>query len=354
MASRRGPRDPDADLFRDDDDDDVVDSHHPPSGAAPPSANTRNPYASSTRWRHQESSAFARAARPQPQQARDADSHNRVNELADFLSTSRISPPADSGGSRPTTPRFIPVIAGAAEARNNVHGDEDGPGAADLAPRGHAPDGRDIAVGPLINYRRMEGSTWIGSVLVVTRGGGKTQSFVPGLTLRRADPAGGEAEASEIPGICLYSDPRNTFWRFDLSASMGQADAKWEYELPGLRFTGSKTKPHVNSFWVPAVTESMRIMFHSCNGFSVGTDEEAYNGACLWKDVLRRHGDAPFHVMLGGGDQIYNDAIRVSGPLRAWTDIGNPKKRREYPFPERLREDCDDWYLQNYIRWSVP
>ena len=56
---------------------------------------------------------------------------------------------------------------------------------------------------------------------------------------------------------------------------------------------------------------------------------------------------------IGGGDQIYCDAIRVSGPLRAWTDIGNPKKRREYPFPEKLREECDDWYLKNYLQWWV-
>ncbi len=57
------------------------------------------------------------------------------------------------------------------------------------------------------------------------------------------------------------------------------------------------------------------------------------------------------HRRIGGGDQIYNDPVRVSGPLRAWTDISNPKKRREYPFPEKLRQECDDWYLKNYIRW---
>lgn len=54
---------------------------------------------------------------------------------------------------------------------------------------------------------------------------------------------------------------------------------------------------------------------------------------------------------IGGGDQIYNDGIRVSGPLRAWTDISNPTKRRHYPFPEKLRQACDDYYLKNYIKW---
>ena len=66
---------------------------------------------------------------------------------------------------------------------------------------------------------------------------------------------------------------------------------------------------------------------------------------------MRKHERAPFHVMVGGGDQIYNDGIRVNGPLRPWTDIGNPKKRRDFPFPETLRAECDDYYLKNYIRW---
>ena len=256
-----------------------------------------NPYASSNRWRHQESKSFAKHARPHAAAAgavaREADAHSRVDDLADFLNSSRITPGEQGagGGSRPTTPRFKPVIAGAAEARAATQDGEEG--AVDIAPTGPPLDGRDIAVGPLLNYRRMDGDRWIGSLLVVTKGGGKTQPIVPKLSLRRAD-AGGHAD--DVEGICLYSDPRNTFWRFNLGVPMGQADSRWEYELPGMRFT-SKTKPRVNSFWVPAVTESMRIMFHSCNGFSVGTDEAAWSGAALWNDVMRRHAEVPFHIM---------------------------------------------------------
>ena len=54
---------------------------------------------------------------------------------------------------------------------------------------------------------------------------------------------------------------------------------------------------------------------------------------------------------LGGGDQIYNDGIRVGGPLREWTDISNPHKRKEYPFTESLRKRCDEYYVNNYIKW---
>ena len=44
----------------------------------------------------------------------------------------------------------------------------------------------EIICGPLLNYRRMEDGKWFGSVLVVTKGGGKTQGFVPTLVLGKA------------------------------------------------------------------------------------------------------------------------------------------------------------------------
>jgi len=163
----------------------------------------------------------------------------------------------------------------------------------------------------------------------------------------------GSGQASgemKVRGTKLYSDRENTFWRFDLQVPMHQSELKCDYEIPSLIFT-SEGKRDKQSFYIPAIPESMRIMFHSCNGFSVGTDEEAYSGACLWNDVQREHAKAPFHVMLGGGDQIYNDGIRVGGPLREWTDISNPHKRKEYPFTESLRKRCDEYYVNNYIKW---
>lgn len=51
------------------------------------------------------------------------------------------------------------------------------------------------------------------------------------------------------------------------------------------------------------------------------------------------------------GDQIYNDGVRVDGPLKAWTAIGNPKKRRDYPFDEELRAACDLYYFKHYVEW---
>jgi hypothetical protein len=234
----------------------------------------------------------------------------------------------------------------------------------------------------------MENEIWHGSVLIVTRGGGSAESpQVPELRWRvkgntqngtssttkyssngtnganangavDSDSDGvlngvdyGVAQGSEelsghiesapiegetkVTGTRLYSNSAHTFWRFNLAVPMQQSELRIEYNIPELAFPSTQTKRDVQYFYIPAITESMRIMFHSCNGFSVGTDEEAWSGAALWNDVLRVHEKTPFHVMyvdfeflafyvaltnqtfhyrLGGGDQIYNDGIRVKGP----------------------------------------
>ncbi|KAL9130592.1 MAG: hypothetical protein Q9217_001252 [Psora testacea] len=224
----------------------------------------------------------------------------------------------------------------------------------------------DIMCGPLLNYKGMSGERanailWHGSVLIVTNPGPKQ----PELKLKCLGPADQGAYASQklensqgiqehaAAGVKLYEDSEKTFWRFTLELPFQDFEACWEYLLPNVRFLSrlSSQTSSARTFVVPSVSQSMRIMFHSCNGFSVGTDEDAWSGPALWNDVLRINDSKPFHVMIGGGDQIYNDGVRVRGPLRQWTDIANPHKRREYPFGEGLRADCDKYYFDNYVRW---
>lgn len=228
----------------------------------------------------------------------------------------------------------------------------------------------EVMCGPLLNYKRMSQTTsggpiWHGTVLIVTKPLGHVS---PSLQLRYAgrvhqnasSTVDGEVEnraslgqSVTIPGLKLYEDPDKAFWRFPLELPLQDHESVWEYTIPDVRFSSGKSA-RINStkaFVVPAGTESMRIMFHSCNGFSVGTDEDAWSGPALWRDVLRVHNEKPFHVMIGGGDQIYNDGVRVGGPLKPWTKVSNPSKRRDYPFSEELRVQCDQYYFDNYVRW---
>jgi hypothetical protein len=105
----------------------------------------------------------------------------------------------------------------------------------------------------------------------------------------------GSRGESTVEGVKLYSDSRNTFWRFNLEVPMRDTEIRCSYSIPDLKLKGKKTDKQ--SFYIPAIHDSMRIMFHSCNGFSVGTDEEAWSGAALWNDVYRIHAQKPFHVM---------------------------------------------------------
>src|SRR5262249_5295789 len=81
-----------------------------------------------------------------------------------------------------------------------------------------------------------------------------------------------------MEGLKLFSDPDKTFWRFSLRVPLVEAEAKWQYSISNMRFLSDVSKDPARVFIVPAATESMRIMFHSCNGFSVGTDEDFWSG----------------------------------------------------------------------------
>lgn len=169
-------------------------------------------------------------------------------------------------------------------------------------------EGLDLTLycGPLLNYRRMskvlsETPVWHGTVLIVTSLPPSSSSLTPPLTLRCVGPVasatgpnGAGIDSSHprrFESIKLYQDEHKAFWRYEIELPFQQFEARWEYDVgaglsPDARqVTGQRVK---RVFVVPARSQSMRIMFHSCNGFSVGTDEEAWNGPALWNDVLRK------------------------------------------------------------------
>ncbi|KAF1964459.1 hypothetical protein BU23DRAFT_62107 [Bimuria novae-zelandiae CBS 107.79] len=216
----------------------------------------------------------------------------------------------------------------------------------------------EVLCGPLLNYRRMGNengaSTWHGSVLIVTRPGQQP----PELTLSPVGAVDSSVEKvsfsigrSTFSADKLYEDLDKAFWRFLIHLPFQEFESRWEYHVEGLTYMDETKHKKPQVFVVPSISQSMRILFHSCNGFSVGTDVDAWSGPALWNDVLRMHAQRPFHVMLGGGDQIYNDSVRVDGPLKPWTAISNPHKRREFPFGEKMRDECDEFYFNNYVRW---
>jgi hypothetical protein len=148
----------------------------------------------------------------------------------------------------------------------------------------------------------------------------------------------------EIPGVRLYAERGVTFWRFNIEVELGSSQARVAYKI--------NHGPAVG-FWVPAKGESMNIMFHSCNGFSFSVDSTQFCGPDpLWRDVLNTHQTRPFHVMLGGGDQIYNDAaMRQTTLFRQWTENKNPLQKHSAPFTEEMQNELEQFYLDRYAMW---
>lgn len=148
----------------------------------------------------------------------------------------------------------------------------------------------------------------------------------------------------EIPAVRLHAERGVTFWRFNIEVELGSNQARVAYRI--------NHGPAVG-FWVPAKGETMNIMFHSCNGFSLSVDSKEFCGPDpMWRDVLNSHQSRPFHVMLGGGDQIYNDAAMKQTILfRQWTENRNPLDKHHTPFSEEMQNELEQFYLDRYSMW---
>ncbi|KAL2444515.1 hypothetical protein ABEF95_016960 [Exophiala dermatitidis] len=150
----------------------------------------------------------------------------------------------------------------------------------------------------------------------------------------------------EVQGARLYADPDRdvTFWRFNLEVELGENQQHIGYRINRGASVG---------FWVPGRGETMNIMFHSCNGFSLSVNPNNFSGPDpMWRDVLNMHQTRPFHVMIGGGDQIYNDRVAIESPLFGeWTRMRNPAHKHHAPFTTEMKEELESFYLNRYAMW---
>lgn len=148
----------------------------------------------------------------------------------------------------------------------------------------------------------------------------------------------------EIRGFRLHAEHGVTFWKFNIEIELRAQQQRIAYRINRGPATG---------FWVPARDRAMNIMFHSCNGFSLGVDTNRFSGPDpMWRDVLNTHQTKPFHVMLGGGDQIYNDAVQDQTILfKQWIDIKNFHTKERQPFTPELQQELELFYLNRYAMW---
>ena len=148
----------------------------------------------------------------------------------------------------------------------------------------------------------------------------------------------------DVKAIRLHQVRGFTFWRFSLEIELASIEHRIAYRINNGPALG---------FWVPSRSQSMNIMFHSCNGFSLGINSHEFSGPDpLWRDVLNKHQSQPFHVMIGGGDQLYMDAaVRDTQLFGNWIRMKNPEHKHKAPFTPEMQDELDNFYLHRYAMW---
>ncbi|KAL8938490.1 MAG: hypothetical protein Q9211_003179, partial [Gyalolechia sp. 1 TL-2023] len=150
--------------------------------------------------------------------------------------------------------------------------------------------------------------------------------------------------AGRVKAARLHAERGVTFWRFNIEVELTERQQRIGYRINNSASVG---------FWVPARGQTMNMMFHSCNGFSMSVDPNTFSGPDpLWRDVLNNHQSRPFHVMIGGGDQIYNDRVMSETELfQDWLTIKNPHHKHRAPFSMEMRDELEEFYLERYSMW---
>lgn len=70
----------------------------------------------------------------------------------------------------------------------------------------------------------------------------------------------GSKKGQQVRGVRLHAERGVTFWRFNMEVELNVQQTRVAYSINGSPSVG---------FWIPGRGQSMNLMFHSCNGFSM-------------------------------------------------------------------------------------
>jgi hypothetical protein len=206
-----------------------------------------------------------------------------------------------------------------------------------------APFDDRVVCGPHLRYIEIDyhQRTWRGSCLIVIN-----SSQPPSLTLLlQSNESLKSLTPTKIEVIDVFRE-EYYFWRYELLLPMLNESQTVTYT--------SNCFFEQFQFHVPAIQNSMRFMFYSCNGFSdISEATRARYGereAPLWQDVLDRHHQSPIHVMLGGGDQLYQDILIQDDFMKPWVAERDVAKRLAMQLPQAMKDGFESFYFWNYIK----
>ncbi|CEP10655.1 hypothetical protein [Parasitella parasitica] len=204
----------------------------------------------------------------------------------------------------------------------------------------------EVVCGPLLRYIDINYTTrqWRGSILVVS-----SDRYAPPIEIQLTEPATQRTTTIKPEAERLDTYRRKYhFWRYEVRLPLTDQAQVATYSTPHNNWAQPSFQMHL-----PAYFESMRFMFYSCNGFSdvpqEVKDKFGEKEAPLWADVLDRHEVLPFHVLLGGGDQLYQDRLIKEDFMKPWVDEKDPAKRLAMNLTDNMKQGFEEFYFNNYV-----
>lgn len=91
-----------------------------------------------------------------------------------------------------------------------------------------------------------------------------------------------------------------------------------------------------------------------CNGFSAGVNPDDFRGAFksgyepVWADLYNKHMEEPFHMLMGGGDQLYCDGVAREPELKDWMFTENQETKKNYQLTPEILSAIDRFYFNHY------
>ena len=132
------------------------------------------------------------------------------------------------------------------------------------------------------------------------------------------------------------------FYKYELVIPLTDVEQKITYGFENQMY----------DFFVPAFDQPYNLAFTSCNGLSSSVSPEAVknNGVTpLWNDINRMHSQIYYHGQVGGGDQIYCDAVFSLDCLKPWLSVKDKIQKRKDPFTARMLDDVHEFYFRLYL-----
>lgn len=98
-------------------------------------------------------------------------------------------------------------------------------------------------------------------------------------------------------------------------------------------------------------------MSRQCNGFSAGVNPDEFRGPGfasgydpVWSDLLEKHQEEPFHALVGGGDQLYCDAVIREPEMQEWVNTQKPDKRMAFQMTQEMAFAIDRFFFNHYCQ----